>query len=276
MKAILPYYGGKVKLSKQLIELIPPHKHYIEVFAGGLSMFFRKNKVEWTAVNDLSRDIANFWIVVGDEYLFNQFTRKVFYATKSRTYYEQIKKLIRDDGIERRWFSLPDVERAFRYYYFIRNSFNAQINSAFSKDVAGWTTNLEQVLKDAATKFDGVIVENMDYKKLIDKYEAKTNAFWYFDPPYTMAEGESYYAINFNKSEHAMMKKKLDHLVDVSESPNVMVSYDDSNMVRELYKDWHITEIPVKYSGNINEPDKEFVELVITNYKPEHSQEELF
>ena len=44
MKAILPYYGGKVKLSKLLVELIPPHKHYIEVFAGGLSMFFRKNK----------------------------------------------------------------------------------------------------------------------------------------------------------------------------------------------------------------------------------------
>ena len=272
MKAILPYYGGKVKLSKQLLELAPPHKHYIEVFAGGLSMFFRKNKADWSAINDLSRDIANFWMVVGDEYLFNQFTRKVYYATKSRLYYEQIKKYIRED----KWFVLPDVERAFKYYFFIRNSFNAQINSGFSKDVAGWTTGLEQVLKDAAIKFDGVIVENMDYKLLIDKYKEKTNAFWYFDPPYVVAEGASYYAINFQESEHLIMKHKIDHLVDSFDPPNVMISYDNVPAIREMYKDWTITEIPVKYAGNINEPGKEFIELVITNYKPNKAQESLF
>ena len=272
MKAILPYYGGKVKLSKQLVELIPLHKHYIEVFAGGLSMFFRKNKVEWSAVNDLNRDIANFWLVIGDEYLFKQFTRKVYYATKSRLYYEQITKYIRTD----RWWMLPDVDRAFKYYYFIRNSFNAQTNSDFSKDVAGWTTNLEQVLKDAATKFDGVIVENMDYKKLIDKYKEKTNAFWYLDPPYTMAEGESYYAINFNESEHIAMKHKMDYLIDSIEPPNVMISYDNSQMIKDLYAGWFITEIPVKYAGNINEPEKEFIELVITNYEPTKPQIGLF
>ena len=42
MPVVIPYWGGKYKLSKVLIPMIPKHKHYIEVFAGGLSMFFHK------------------------------------------------------------------------------------------------------------------------------------------------------------------------------------------------------------------------------------------
>jgi len=38
---VLPYYGGKYEMSKTLIPLLPPHERYFEVFAGGLSMFFR-------------------------------------------------------------------------------------------------------------------------------------------------------------------------------------------------------------------------------------------
>ena len=272
MKAVLPYYGGKVQLSAQLIEYIPAHRHYIEVFAGGLSMFFRKNKVDWSAVNDLNKDIANFWLVIGDKHLFEQFTRKVYYATKSRLYYDEIMEEVRGT----KWYAMPDVDRAFKYYYFIRNSFNAQINSDFSKDVAGWSTNLEQVLKDAAVKFDGVIVENMDYKSLITKYKEKENAFWYFDPPYTMAEGESYYAINFKEREHEVMRSRIDGLVDTFDPPKIMISYDNSPMIKELYSDWNIVEIPVKYAGNINNPDKEFIELVIMNYEPVKPQIGLF
>ena len=49
---VIPYYGGKYELSKVLVPLIPPHKRYIEMFAGGLSMFFRKTKAKWNIVND--------------------------------------------------------------------------------------------------------------------------------------------------------------------------------------------------------------------------------
>ena len=49
---VLPYYGGKYEMSKKLIPLLPPHERYIEVFAGGLSMFFRKAKAKWNVLND--------------------------------------------------------------------------------------------------------------------------------------------------------------------------------------------------------------------------------
>ena len=43
---VIPYYGGKWELSKQLVPMIPPHSRYVEMFAGGLSMYFRKQKVD--------------------------------------------------------------------------------------------------------------------------------------------------------------------------------------------------------------------------------------
>ena len=51
-------------MSKLFVPLIPPHKRYFEMFAGGLSMFFRKQKVEWNVVNDKDNNIVNLYLCV--------------------------------------------------------------------------------------------------------------------------------------------------------------------------------------------------------------------
>ncbi len=267
MPVVVPYWGGKYKLSKYLIPMIPKHKHYIEVFAGGLSMFFHKAKAEWNCINDLNSDIVNLYMVIGDEYLFNIFARKVYYALKSREYYDQIRKRVKS-GFK---VSIPDVERAFDYYYFLRNSFNGRIDTAFSKDISGWTLSMLDTLNFARKALDGVIIENMDFVKLIEKYGGKEDAFWYFDPPYTMADKEGYYTLNFNENQHYELSNRID-IINATTDSKIMVSYDDSKLIRELYKDYHITELKTKYAGNVSDPSKEFTELVITNYKPQQQE----
>ena len=42
---VIPYYGGKWELSKQLVPMLPVHIRYIEVFAGGLSMFLERKEL---------------------------------------------------------------------------------------------------------------------------------------------------------------------------------------------------------------------------------------
>ena len=61
---VIPYYGGKYELSKILVPLIPHHARYVEVFAGGLSMFFRKPKVKWNVLNDIDNNIINLYMCV--------------------------------------------------------------------------------------------------------------------------------------------------------------------------------------------------------------------
>lgn len=36
----LPYYGGKMRMSKRIVEVLLPHTVYVEPFAGGASVFF--------------------------------------------------------------------------------------------------------------------------------------------------------------------------------------------------------------------------------------------
>ena len=40
MKTPLPYYGGKSRLAKRIVDLMPAHQCYVEPFSGGLGCSF--------------------------------------------------------------------------------------------------------------------------------------------------------------------------------------------------------------------------------------------
>lgn len=69
MKAIktpLRYFGGKARLSSKLLQYIPSHTAYVEAFAGGASLFFRKSPSDVEIINDLHSGIANLFRVIQD------------------------------------------------------------------------------------------------------------------------------------------------------------------------------------------------------------------
>ena len=56
---IVPWIGGKRRLSKRLLALFPDHECYVEVFAGGAALYFKREepaKVE--VLNDLNGDLV--------------------------------------------------------------------------------------------------------------------------------------------------------------------------------------------------------------------------
>ena len=55
-----------------------------------------------------------------------------------------------------------------------------------------------------------------------------------------------------------------------------MISYDDREVVRDMYSDFNIYEIETQYAGRNAEDVKYFIELVITNYECEPPQMEMF
>src|SRR5713101_2561055 len=54
-----PYIGGKRRIARQLVSLIPEHTTYVEPFAGGAQVFFHKPRSKVEVLNDLDDEIVN-------------------------------------------------------------------------------------------------------------------------------------------------------------------------------------------------------------------------
>lgn len=60
LKAPFGWIGGKSKLAKDIVSLIPQeHTTYVEVFGGALSVFYAKDKSKLEIVNDINSDLVN-------------------------------------------------------------------------------------------------------------------------------------------------------------------------------------------------------------------------
>lgn len=67
MKArpLIPWPGGKRRLSKQLFPLFPTHSCYVEPFAGAAGMLFEREKpAKVEVLNDVNRDLVSLYRVV--------------------------------------------------------------------------------------------------------------------------------------------------------------------------------------------------------------------
>ena len=258
---VIPYYGGKNTLSKELIHWIPPHERYFEVFAGGLSMFFRKKKAKWNVVNDKDNNIVNLYTCVLQKY--EELIEYLFWVPKSRKifldYRDEIKSKVE--------FKIPDPIQAAKYFYCVRYSFNKLVHTPFamSKDMnKDWKSELMY-----SRKFLGsTTIENLDFMELIDRYKPRKDDFWYLDPPYFIAtEKKDYYMNNFSSDDHLRFKEAIDKINDGG--AKFMVSYDYRDEVYDLYSKYNIQTIDMTYAGATAESrSKSRKECVIMNYKP--------
>lgn len=61
MRTPLTYYGGKQRLAPQIVPLMPPHRVYLEPFAGGAAILFAKPRAERETLNDADETVMRFW-----------------------------------------------------------------------------------------------------------------------------------------------------------------------------------------------------------------------
>jgi DNA adenine methylase len=265
---VIPYYGGKYELSKILVPLIPHHERYIEVFAGGLSMFFRKTKARWNVLNDIDSNIVNLYMCVIEKH--DELVERLFWLPKSRELFLNFRGEIK----ENKQIEIPDPKQAAKYFYCIRNSFNKLVHTPFSmnKDM---NKNWDKEFKYSRVALGGSTIENLDFETLFDKYEPRKDDYWYLDPPYIIAtEKGSYYMNNFTVEDHTRLRDCVNRIDQAG--GRFMVSYDYREEVRELYKDYNIQTLNMKYSGATKKArDKKRKEYIIMNYIPE-TQGELF
>ena len=61
---IVLWIGGKRRLADHIIPQFPPHKCYVEVFAGGAALYFMRPPAEVEVVNDINGELVRLYRVV--------------------------------------------------------------------------------------------------------------------------------------------------------------------------------------------------------------------
>src|ERR1700736_167551 len=87
MAGPLSYIGGKNRLAKGVIEIFPKHTTYVEAFAGGAKVFFRKEPSKVEVLNDLDGEIVNFYRVC-------------------QQHHDELLRYFRSVLVSRKWFDL--------------------------------------------------------------------------------------------------------------------------------------------------------------------------
>lgn len=286
MNAPFPWVGGKGKLLWIIDELAPyDYDCFVDVFGGSgtvlLNRPLRPGRPE--IYNDRDAEIVNFMRVLRDRLVAllaeirflpfhsrDGFTDLCRFSNRDMPVEDFLPEELRlvdaifvPDAAEiLKSFKLQhsihtDVYRAAAFYKRQRYSFNGT-----GKSVAAEPVNLERFfgqLRECSRRLQNVFIENMDFEPLIRSRD-KEGVFFYCDPPYYQAE--QYYEGSFTEDDHRRL-----HEVLSKARAFVMVSYNDSPFIRELYRDFYIfsTERPDSLS---HKKGQQYGELVMTNYNP--------
>jgi len=243
--------GNKYPLREKIIPLIPPHDTYVELFAGSGAIFFSKAKAERNILNDLDKGTTNTYKMVMKAPLDicsypnpdtipeakKYFVRPV--TTKSRIQDKMVHyKMESSYG-----FSSKPVQRPEEIYH--------------STDIHRWLKNLPE-WKD---KLKGVTITNLDYEKVVDKYDG-IHTFFFIDPPYENTDKKFGYAqstdFDFERLDKVLKGIKGNFLLTINDSPRI----------RKLFKDFTIKAVNVVSSWGNSGPNASAIrkELFITNY----------
>ena len=167
--------------------------------------------------------------------------------------FHEIQELLLDNA------EVTDVKRAAAFFKLIRYSYGSGCTSfgCQSFDVRKCFDAIWQ----ASRRLADTVVENKDFEALIRQYD-RDSAFFYCDPPYFQTEG--HYEVVFRKEDHQRLRDTLTGC-----KGKWMVSYNDCEFIRELYKGYEITAVSrlnnlaQRYEGGC-----EFPEVLVTNYDP--------
>ncbi len=258
------WVGGKSRLRKYIIELLPSHTCYVEPFAGAAWVLFGKPPSDVEVINDIDQDLINFFRVV--KHKPEELLRSFEWELVSRAEFERLASL--DPS------SLTDVQRAHRFYYLIMAGWGGELHyprfqtsitdGGHGNRLIGALETLRKRLEPVHNRLQTIIVEDLDWKKCVDRYD-REGTVMYIDPPYP--GNKVNYAHNMRDWEaHLELAERLER----TDCLWILSTYDTSEM-HDLFSGYEITKIrsssgmSTKKRSNTRVTNRE---VLVTNFDP--------
>jgi DNA adenine methylase len=259
----LKWHGGKSYLASRIVALMPPHIHYVEPFAGGLSVLLARDPEGVSeVVNDLDGGLTNFWRVLQGEDTFGRFVRILQATPFSGVEWQQaVEQLDHADLVQRAvaFFVHCRQSLAGRRQEFASIS-RTRTRRGRNEQVSAWTSAVEGLPAVHARLLRVVILEPQSALQVIRGQDTTarcrtscstrcSGTLFYLDPPYlhpTRATTGEYGEHEMSEADH---RELLDVLVKVE--GKVMLSGYPSAMYDRALAGWqrHTFDVPNNAAG---------------------------
>lgn len=228
-KPILRYAGAKHRLAPWIIDRMPAHTAYVELFCGSCAVLFAKRPVGHELINDRSGDIVNLFQVLRDQP--DALCTALELTPYARDEFRASAAIPVDAG---------SVERARLFLVRVWFAHGGKLGTA-----AGWRmwrvarkpadsmpmvwNTLPDRIRAIVDRLKLVHIENRDFREIIPMYR-RPEALIYADPPYVRSAigSDRHYQHDMTDADHL----GLIDLLDAHPGPVLLSGYRT-----ELYDD---------------------------------------
>jgi len=248
----LRYPGGKTRACKILDEIVSQHFNisaYDSIispfFGGGSFEFYMQNKYQLRIIaNDKFAPLANFWRVckTNRDELVVELEKKIDRISKTEflEYRAQIMQEARQ------------LEKSVMYFIINRCSFSgATLSGGFSQDASKNRFTQSSIQKIAQLELQEFEIANQDFTDFLSQLEPSPRDLVFLDPPYYLDRRSKLYGKSGDMHEgfpHEVLFRVVQNY------QNWIMTYNDCEYIRNLYKDFRI--IPAEWSYGMNKTKK--------------------
>ena len=252
----LRYPGGKTRACKIIDDIILQHFDITcfdtilsPFFGGGSFEFYLQNKYGLKLiVNDKFTPLYNFWKQVKvNKTILCEELRKIKLVSKEQftSYRNTIMDL--NDNI---------LQQSIQYFIINRCSFSGStLSGGFSEEASSKRFTPSSINKIEALDFTHIEIYNNDfYDFIINLTASKTLIF--LDPPYYLESKSKLYGNNGDMHEGFNHQLLFDIL---NTKKNWIVTYNNCDYIRTLYKDYIIIDVNWSYGMNTSKTSSEII-----------------
>jgi DNA adenine methylase len=260
----IKWHGGKYYLRRWIIDLMPPHLHYVEPFFGGGGILLARDpERDWMSpekkklkaalqgssevANDIHGELTNFWRVLQNADDFQVFRHRIELTPFSETEFDEalanskLHEVLMKSG-RRTPQSLAEdrVERAVRFFILARQSRQGlmrdfatlsrnRTRSRINEQVSAYL-NVIDGLPDVHQRLRNVVILNQDACDVIRRQDGEHTLF-YCDPPYVHETRSSTGEYQFEMTENQ-------HRELLTVLAGIKGRFMLSGYMNDLYRDW--------------------------------------
>jgi DNA adenine methylase len=261
VRPFVKWAGGKKRLVKDILPEFPKEfNQYHEPFVGGGALFFNVGRgTRKCFISDTNESLIDCYKAIRDkpEELIAELMNDAVYANKKSVFLEN-RKAFNDEPA-------GTIKKCALFIYLNKCCFNGlyRVNSSGKFNVPFGDMKNPKVCDTELLRDISKFLQNTDIRHCAysDAECINPEDLVYLDPPYHKTFSD-YQKENFGEDEHIALKLYVDGLT--ARRVNVVLSNSDTPFVRELYKNYTIRELGIKYSVGGDRLVKN--ELLIKNF----------